>query len=279
MNFDLQVPLKELSHHYSIVAFDTETSGAYAIESEIIELGAVKWKNGQVADKFSVLLKPSRPLTEDNIRIHGITNEMLTDASDMKSEILKFCDFIQGSVLIAHHAPFDLGFVAIDIETSRLNFPGTLNLCSSLLSRAVLPATNHKLQTLIKEHNLIGGAAHRAYDDAYACLQVFLKCIEKFDESATLSKLLEVQKKDLAWNNYQVIGLQDQKVNSLIKAMRSQSSINIIYQGGQTKNQVRPIKPYGIVRNPDGDYISAECGLDLQRKRFYLEKIKEVELV
>jgi len=279
MNFDLQVPLKQLSEHYPIVAFDTETSGAYAIESEIIELGAVKWKNGQIVDKFSVLLKPSRPLQDDNIKIHGITNEMLVGASEMRNEILKFCDFIQGAVLIAHHAPFDLGFVAIDIESNRLNFPGTLNLCSSLLSRAVLPATNHRLQTLIKEHNLVGGAAHRAFDDAYACLQVFLKCIEKFDDSATLAKIVEVQKKDLAWKHYEVIGLQDQRIISLVKAMRSQSSINIVYQGGQTKNQVRPIKPYGIVRNPDGDYISAECGLDLQRKRFYLEKIKEVELL
>jgi DNA polymerase-3 subunit epsilon len=279
MNFDLRVPLRQLSEHYSLVAFDTETSGAYAIESEVIELGAVKWKNGQVVDKFSVLLKPAKPLTEDNIRIHGITNEMLVDAAEMKNEILKFCEFIQGSILIAHHAPFDLGFLSIDIEANNLNFPLTLNMCSSLISRAVLPASNHRLQTLIKEHNLIGGAAHRAYDDAYACLQVFLKCLEKFDEQTTLAKLLEVQKKDLAWKNYQVIGLQDQKIKSLIKAMRSQLSINIVYEGGQTKNKTRPIKPYGIVRNPDGDYISAECGLDLQRKRFYLDKIKEVELI
>lgn len=279
MNFDPKVPVKQLSEVYPIVAFDTETSGAYAIESEIIELGAVKWKNGQVVDKFNVLLRPAKPLTEDNIRIHGITNEMLVDASDMKSEILKFCDFVQESILIAHHAPFDLGFAAIDIESNQLNFPSTLNLCSSLLSRAVLPAANHRLQTLIKEHNLIGGSAHRAYDDAYACLQVFLKCLEKFEEGATLERVLEVQKKDLSWKNYEVIGLPDLRINSLVKAMRSQSSINIVYQGGQTKNQVRPIKPYGIVRNPDGDYISAECGLDLQRKRFYLEKIKEVELI
>jgi DNA polymerase-3 subunit epsilon len=279
MNFNLQVPVRELSEHYSIVAFDTETSGAYAIESEVIELGAVKWKNGQVTEKFNVLLKPSKPLTEDNIRIHGITNEMLVDAAEMKNEILKFCEFVHGSVLIAHHAPFDLGFLSIDIEANQLHFPETLNLCSSLLSRAVLPASNHRLQTLIKEHNLVGGAAHRAYDDAYACLQVFLKCLEKFDEQTTLAKILDVQKKDLAWRNYQVLGLPDQKIKSLIKAMRAQSSINIVYEGGQTKNKTRPIKPFGIVRNPDGDYISAECGLDMQRKRFYLDKIKEVELV
>ena len=279
MNFDLNVPLSELSENYSVVAFDTETSGAYAIESEVIELGAVKWKNGKVVDKFNVLLKPSKPLTPENIGIHGITNEMLVGASDMSSEILKFCNFIQDSVLVAHHAPFDLGFVAIAIEANNLNWPRTLNLCSSLLSRALLPTTNHKLQTLIKELNLIGGEAHRAYDDSYACLQVLFKCIDKLEPEATLKRLIDIQKKNLNWNNYQVLSLRDQKIKSLVQAMQKQESINIVYEGGQTKNKTRPIKPIGIVRNPDGDYIMAECGLDLKRKRFYLDKIKEVELL
>lgn len=279
MNFDLNIPLSQLSEKYSIVAFDTETSGAYAIESEVIELGAVKWKDGKVADKFNVLLKPSKPLTPDNIRIHGITNEMLTEASQMSSEILKFCDFVQDSILVAHHAPFDLGFVAIAIEANNLNLPRSLNLCSSLLSRALLTTTNHKLQTLIKELNLVGGEAHRAYDDSYACLQVLFKCIEKLEPEATLKRLVDIQKKDLSWNNYQVLSLKDQKIKSLVQAMQKQISINIVYEGGQTKNKTRPIKPFGIVRNPDGDYITAECGLDQQRKRFYLDKIKEVELL
>ena len=91
--------------------------------------------------------------------------------------------------------------------------------------------------------------------------------------------MLDIQKKDLAWKNYQVLGLNNSKVNSLVKAMKLKRSINIVYEGGQTKDKTRPIKPLGIVRNPDGDYISAECGLDLQRKRFYLDKIKEVELI
>lgn len=274
MNFDSTKSI----HDFPIVAFDTETSGAYPIESEIIELGAVKWQNGQVVGKFQALLKPSKELTPENIRIHGITNEMVKDSPLMSTQIAEFCSFIDNSVLLAHHAPFDLGFLTIEIEKNGLQLPNTFNFCSSLLSRALLTTTNHKLQTLIKELELVGGDAHRAYDDAYACLQVFLKCAEKLGESPNLDRIMQVQKKDLHWKNYQVLGIGNQKVTSLIKAMQEQRSISIIYEGGQSKNKTRPIKPMGIVRNPDGDYISAECGLDFQRKRFYLEKIREVEL-
>ena len=274
MSFDLSKNIND----FAIVAFDTETSGAYPIESEIIELGAVKWQNGQIIDRFQVLLKPSKELTPDNIRIHGITNEMVKDSPQMSTQILNFCSFIDNSVLLAHHAPFDLGFLSIEIEKSSLQFPNTFNFCSSLLSRALLTTTNHKLQTLIKELELVGGEAHRAFDDAYACLQVFFKCTEKLGENPTLARILEVQKKDLHWKNYQVLGGGNANLGLLLKAMREQRSISIIYSGGQTKNKTRPIRPLGIVRNPDGDYISAECGLDFQRKRFYLDKIIEVEL-
>ncbi len=278
MFFDTKTPLAELDQRYPLVAFDTETSGAYPIDSEIIELGAVKWQNGKVVDRFSALLKPSRPLTPENIAIHGITNEMVADSPLMDTEIPKFCEFIDGSILVAHHAPFDLGFVALAVEHARLKLPNTLNLCSSLLSRALLHTTNHKLQTLVKELNLVGGEAHRAFDDAYACLQVLFKCFEKLDADADLERLLQIQKKNLFWSNYLITSLNNDKFKYLVKAIQQQRSINIIYQGGQTKDNTRPVKPIGIVRNPDGDYLMAECGLDLQKKRFYIDKIKEVEI-
>lgn len=269
---------KQQIFDYPIVAFDTETSGAFPLEAEVIELGAVKWFKGEIVGKFQTLLKPSKELQPDNIRIHGITNEMVSDAPLMSTEIAKFCEFIDNSVLLAHHAPFDLGFLAVAIERNSLRFPNNLNLCSSLISRALLTTTNHKLQTLIKELNLVGGEAHRAYDDAYACLQVLLKSMEKLGEDLSIARVLEIQKKDLNWKNYLIYTSQNEKILALTKAIEKQKSISIIYEGGQTKGKTRPIKPLGMVRNPDGDYIQAECGIDLQRKRFYLEKIREVEL-
>ena len=277
MSFELNTLLKNLDQKYDLVAFDTETSGAYPVESEIIELGAVKWRNGQIVSRFSTLLKPSRELSPENIRIHGITNEMVQNSPKMSEQIVQFCEFIDQSILVAHHAPFDLGFVALAIEDSKLQWPKTLNLCTSLLSRALLNTTNHRLQTLVKELELVGGEAHRAYDDAYACLQVLFKCFEKLEAEADLQRVISLQKKNLDWQNYRVLSLSQNKITTLVKAMKTQATINIIYQGGQTRDKTRPIRPIGIVRNPDGDYIMAECGLDLQKKRFYLDKIKEVE--
>lgn len=269
----MSLSLDSLIQNNTIVAFDTETSGAYPIESEIIELGAVKWSQGKVIDQFQVLLKPKKPLTADNIRIHGITNEMVMDAPEMKTEIVKFCQFIDNSVLLAHHAPFDLGFLTPEIEKNGLLFPKNIHLCTSLLSRGLLATTNHKLQTLVKELNLTGGSAHRAFDDANACLQVFFKCCEKLGDDVSLKRLIEVQKKEINWNNYRIWSSHDHKILTLAKACQEQKTIDIVYDGGQTKSTPRPIKPYGIVRNPDGDYLYAECGLDFQRKRFYLNKI------
>lgn len=275
MNFD-----KKLSwDQFPVVAFDTETSGAYPLESEIIELGAVKWFQGEIVGKFQTLLKPSKPLVADNIRIHGITNEMVADAPLMKDQILQFCEFIDGSILLAHHAPFDLGFLTIDIQNAKLQFPANTHLCSSLLSRALLTTTNHKLQTLVKELQLTGGDAHRAYDDAFACLQVFLKCVEKLDSPVTIERLQEIQKKPLDWINYRIMESESQKIDRIVAAIKVGETLQIVYEGGKTKGALRPVTPYGIVRNPDGDYIHALCGLDNQRKRFYIEKILDIKSI
>ena len=287
---------------YPVVAFDTETSGSYPIESEIIELGAVKWFKGEVIGKFQTLLSPKAALTEENIRIHGITNEMLVGAPHMSDKILEFCEFIEGSILIAHHAPFDLGFLTLAIEKAGLKFPNCFHLCSSLISRALLHTTNHKLQTLVKELKLVGGDAHRAYDDAYACLQVFIKSCEKLEGSgslqgqsqaplkgqlgfkdeaqnkATLEKLVSIQAKKIDWDSYRLYTVQDEKLKTLIRAAEQKKTISIVYAGGSTKSKPRPVTVYGIVRNPDGDYINALCGIDYQRKRFYLNKILDYDL-
>ena len=258
---------------YPIVAFDTETSGAYPLESEVIEIGAVKWHKGQIIDRFQTLVRPSELLTPENTKIHGITNEMVADAPLMKDVILGFCDFVDQSVLLAHHAPFDLGFMVPAIEKNGLKFPENKHFCTSLLSRGLLHTTNHKLQTLVKELQLIGGDAHRAYDDAYACLQVFLKCVDKLNPDVSLLRLQEIQAKVINWNNYAVINNDDRKIQTFVKAIAENKSISIKYEGGQSKNEFRSIKPKGIVRNPDGDYIHAICEIDQQRKRFYLSKI------
>jgi DNA polymerase-3 subunit epsilon len=107
----------------TFVAFDTETSGAYPLGADVVEFGAVKWQNGEVIGEYQTLLKPREKMSDFIIGIHGITNEMVADAPTMDQKVSEILEFLGSSVLMAHHAPFDLGFMAIEFEINSRFLP------------------------------------------------------------------------------------------------------------------------------------------------------------
>lgn len=263
----------------SIVAFDTETSGPYPVAHEIVEMGAVKWERGRVVDEFQVLIKPSVPMGEAVIKIHGITNEMVADAPSMDQVIAQFHKFLGGSAIMAHHAPFDLGFLTYEFEKAGLSIPTSPILCTSLLSRSLIKGCeNHRLQTLIPFLKIPQGTAHRALDDAKACLQVGLECFRLMGDKKTLADLQAVQAKQLSWPNYLLMKSGSEAIAKVVESLQKKKDLDIIYQGGSAKG-TRRITPIGIVRNPDGDFVYAKCHLDGAEKRFYLNKIKDLTVV
>lgn len=265
---------------YTYVAFDTETSGAYPIGSDIIEFGAVQWKDGKEIASYQTLLKPRELLTEFNMSIHGISNEMVADAPKMSEKIREIYDFMNGCVPMAHHAPFDLGFVAVEFETHALPLLTGPVLCTSLLSRKWIHGTeNHKLQTLVKFLNIEGGAAHRALDDARSCLMVGLECFKRMGEKATLADAIKSQGKKLEWNDYSLLRWNNPVVKTLIEATYQKKDLEIVYEKSAASAEPRKVRPMGIVRNPDGDYLQAFCLRDNIAKRYYLSKIKDAALV
>ncbi|WII72789.1 exonuclease domain-containing protein [Bdellovibrio sp. 22V] len=274
MNLDL--PLNE----YTYVAFDTETSGAYPVGFDIVELGAVKWYKGQEIGRMQFLLKPRELMSDFIIGIHGITNEMVQDAPTMADKIHEVHEFIKGSVVMAHHAPFDLGFVTLDFEKALLPLPAEPALCTSLLSRKWIHGVdNHKLQTLVKHLQIDGGQAHRAYDDAKSCLHVGLACFEKMGEQTTLAQAIKSQGKNLYWKDYALMMSANTHIKTLIEAVQNKKHVDMVYQGGSAKGEVRRLTPIGIVRNPDGDYLQAFCHKDQTAKRYYLNRIGDVAVV
>ena len=80
-----------------LVALDIETTGAYPLTSEICEIAAVKWQNGKVITEFETLVRPTRPMSEFIMGIHGITNQMVASAPKISDKILEFHTFIQGA--------------------------------------------------------------------------------------------------------------------------------------------------------------------------------------
>lgn len=272
----LTLPWKELT----FVSFDTETSGKYPLAAEVCELAAVKWKAGEIIDTFQTLIKPSTRMGAEVIAIHGITNEMVEAAPQMHEKVDEFHRFIQGTIPIAHHAPFDLGFMAIEFEKAGLPLPSDPALCSSLLSRHLFPESrDHRLQTLVEFFKLPKGTAHRALDDARAALEVGLRCLEKLGD-VPLAKAVEAQKHLITWPRFSMKALEaDANTRVLLASIRNQGIVSMAYSAGSTPGRKRRVHPHGIVRSLDGDFLVAYDENDQRSKRYFLEKITEAETI
>lgn len=264
------------------VGFDTETTGKYPLQAEICEVAAVKWRSGAVVDTFQTLIKPSRPMDAEVIAIHGITNDMVENAPAMRDKIGEFHRFIDGAICVAHHAPFDLGFLSVEFEKYGLSLPSEPVLCSSLLARRIFPESeNHRLQTLIGFFGLQKGQAHRALDDARACLEVGLRCLNKLGDGALLQEAFAAQGGPLTWGRFSLRELEVENPLSvnLIRATREQKIVEMAYGAGSTPGEKRRVHPLGLVRSLDGDYVVAYAEKDQRSKRYLIEKIKSVEIV
>lgn len=262
------------------MAFDLETSGRYPLEGDICEMAAVKWHNGEIVDRFQTLVKPRHEMSKEVIGIHQITNEMVAGAPAVHEIIAEFHKFIQGSVLVAHHAPFDMGFLAWDFEKSKLALPELPVLCSALLSRKAVRGTeNHRLATLIKHFSIQSEPLHRALADAEGCLRVMIKVLDSLGKEKTFEEIIRYQGKSLYWQDFSMMDLAASEVyGPLVEGCVQQKLISLVYDGGSRPGQARPLYAVGIVRSPDGDFFVGREENQRQTKRYFLDKIREVKI-
>ncbi len=166
----------------SFVVFDIETTGLNKYKEEITEIGAVKIVNGEIVDTWSSLINPGIPIPPENTELTGITDEMVEDAPKLDEVFSDFLSFCEGSVLVAHNASFDIGFIRVACEKREIayNFP---HMDTLTLARCLYPELpNHKLNTLTKHLNVVLTNHHRAVDDATATADVFIKMLSLIDE-------------------------------------------------------------------------------------------------
>jgi DNA polymerase III subunit epsilon len=260
---------------YPYVAFDTETTGKFPLVAEIVEIAAAKWIGGKVVETYQTFVKPNRLMGETVINIHHITNEMVADAPKIKEVLPAFHSFIQDSVLMAHHAPFDMGFMAIEFEALGLPLPESPVLDSCVLGRKAFPKSiNHRLATLVSLLNIKMDQAHRALDDSLACQEVAIKCMEQLGQDGTLDFMFKAQGGAMLWPRYSMSDLlKVEMTKTLVEACRGQMVLEIVYQGGTKPGVPRRMTPQGLVRNPEGDYVVGLCHNENTEKRFFINRI------
>lgn len=279
------MPLKKLWLESTFIAIDLETSGKYPLDAEICEMAAVKWQGGRIVDSFQTLIKPVHQMSDEVIAIHHITNEMVSEAPRLEAKLTEFHKFISDGFILAHHAPFDLGFLAWEFEKAGLLLPSLPVFCTSLLSRNInADVSNHRLATLANHFGIDAGAAHRALDDAKTCLGVALKYFEKLGPEAKMSDIQTIQTTPLPWSRFSIDALTEREhLRTLVRALRDKREVFITYEAGSRPGQSRKVFPLGLVRNPEADFLVATEGNgegdDVKPKRYFVEKISAAQMV
>ena len=143
---DIAINEKGQNLRDTFVVFDLETTGFSAIKDKIIEIGAVKVKNGEIVDRFSTFVNPGRPIPYEVSQLTGIRDDMVLDAPPIETVLGEFLEFIGEAALVAHRAkvfplvtPAAASFFSISINISGLK-DTTVACCSPATLKVLLAA-------------------------------------------------------------------------------------------------------------------------------------------
>ena len=181
------------------VVFDTETTGFNAGgEDQMIEIGAVKLKNGEIIDRFDELIDPKKHIPDKITELTCITDEMVKGCDDEKTVTQRFLNWAGDNPMVAHNAKFDISFVSMAMKKYGLGEFNSTVIDTLELSRTLDQGyARHSLSALVKRYNVPWeeDAHHRADYDAQGTALVFHKMLGKlisqnFEKISDLDKLI-----------------------------------------------------------------------------------------
>ncbi|MGI5919735.1 MAG: PolC-type DNA polymerase III, partial [Christensenellales bacterium] len=175
--------LVDYINDYTVI--DIETTGLSPVYDEIIELAAIRVRDGIIADTFSALVRPICQLDSFIVQLTGITNDMLKTAPRIHKVLLKYIEFLGDDILVGHNIHFDINFI-YDNCISELGQPLPNDFIDILrVSRILLKSLeNHKLNTIAQELSIDCSQAHRALGDCiitYKCYELLKNIMREGD--------------------------------------------------------------------------------------------------
>ena len=164
----------------NFIALDLETTGLDKNKDEIIEISALRFIDGELSDEFTTLVKPKRSIPKKITNITGINDSLVSDAPIIDEVLDNFISFIDDSIIVAHNAEFDIGFIEECVKkySKKSNIK---SICDTLLlSRSFLFFLDKfNLEYLSNIFELEHKDAHRARSDALNTGKIFLQLIQQ----------------------------------------------------------------------------------------------------
>ena len=162
---------QEIDTTYCVL--DLETTGLSFRTEKITEVGIMKIKNGEVIDSFETFVNPEKPIPPKVVEVTNITDDMVKDAPKIEEVFPKILEFVGDSVLVAHNADFDIGFLKHNASILNLKLENT-SLDTLKLAKDLFPDfKKYKLGIIADKLGITVDVAHRALDDVKTTVQVF----------------------------------------------------------------------------------------------------------
>lgn len=158
---------------------DIETNGPYPDKHSLIEIGAIKYKNGKIIDKFESLIHSST-VPKVITQVTGISIDDILEAPSERKVLNDFRIFLGNSIFVAHSVKWDYNFISKSFENYNLESMLNHKLCTLELARKYIKAPKYGLKTLNEVLN-IDVRHHRAYDDAYSATKILEYCFDIID--------------------------------------------------------------------------------------------------
>ncbi len=254
---------------------DVETTGLLPAEGHrVCEVALLRVRGGVVEACFETLIDPQRPLDPQAFAVNGISSTILHDAPRFPAVVDTLMELIDGTVLVAHNAPFDLVFLTH--ELALLGRPAPLNpmLDTLSLARRLLRHQSYSLAALARDLNL-PQPTHRAMSDVLALQGLFACLVNHLAENGitTLNGALRRQR-----------GLLPDQPDpvpppAIARAISEGRRLRIVYSSRSTVIPIeRIIQPIELTQGRSGIFLRAYCYLRNDLRSFALTRIEAMEL-
>ena len=161
---------------------DLETTGLSFRTEKITEIGIMKMQNGEVIDEFSCFVNPEKPIPPKVVEVTNITDDMVKDAQTIDKVFPKMLDFIGDSVLVAHNADFDIGFLKYNAKELGYTLDNTY-MDTLRLAKYLFPDfKKYKLGIIAEKLGIKVEVAHRALDDVDTTVKVLKVMLDMLKE-------------------------------------------------------------------------------------------------
>ena len=265
------------SSNVTFTAFDIETTGLTPVVDRIVEIGAVRFRGDEIIDTFEAFVDPGVPISHGASAVNGITDEMVQGNPTIEEVLPRFLDFLGDAAPVAHHAPFDVGFLSYDISRLGLSVTDKPVLDTCVIPKSLFPhAGSYSLENLARFLDIKSETFHRALADAVACMKILNRCVAEMGghEHVSLEEILAVNGASVSLSTGGII--LDERHQLLQAALQNGDEMEITYRDARGILSARTVTPLSLGVARGAVMMEAFCHLRKGKRNFRLDRIVEM---